>query len=186
MLSAMTETSRTAEMPVGIVIRRAPGVTRWQREVWRLAGVIPFAPVADWRPMRVAGDVAEFHAATLMLVLHRKDTDSLIQNLTSRTPSVWAALRGAGRPEPVLVTASPFEASFHEIDAEDRVEKVGMPPAMMEWIEAFVAAHHVDEPFVKRRRDRHAEEEAQEGIGDGRIAQEADVWRSPASLRSRK
>ena len=182
---AMTEAPRTAEMPVGVLIRRAPGVTRWQREVWTLSGIVPRAPVASWRPVRSAGAVAEFHAATLTMVLHRKDTDSLIQNLTSRAPSVWVALRGAGRPEPVLVTASPFEASFHEIDAEDRVAKVAMPPGMVGWVEAFVAAHHVETPFVKRRRDRREEGEAQEGIGDARIAQDADVWRVPASRRDR-
>lgn len=68
------------------------------------------------------------------------------------------------------MTASPFEASFHEIDAEDRVAKVAMPPAIPEWVKVFVAAHHVDTPFVKRRRDRHAEGNAQDGIGDARIA----------------
>ena len=182
----MVDAPRTAEMPVGIVMRRTPGVTRWQREVWRLAGVIPFAPAASWRPMRADGEVAEYHAATLTLELHRKDTDSLIQNMTSRAPSVYVALRGGGRPDPVLVTASPFEASFREIDAEDRVEKVAMPPAIGEWVEAFVAAHHVEAPFVKRRRDRREEGDAADGIGDARIAQGADVWRNPASLRGRR
>ncbi len=177
---------RTAEMPVGVLIRRAPGATRWQAEVWSLSGVVPHAPVASWRLLREAGAVAEFHATTLTLVLHRRDTDSLIQNVTSRAPSVWVGLRGAGRPEPSLVTASPFEASFREIDAEDRVERVAMPAAMRDWVEAFVAAHHVDEPFMKRRRVGDRTGPAQDGIGDARIAQGADVWRVPASLRTRK
>ena len=62
-----------------------------------------------------------------------------MQNLTSAQPSVWVALRGAGRPVPALVTASPFEATFHEVDAEDRIEKVAMPAAMLDWVETFVA-----------------------------------------------
>ncbi len=130
--------------------------------------------------------MAEYHAATRTLELHRKDTDSLIQNVTARVPSVWVALRGAGRPEVIKVTASPFEASFHEIDAEDRVGKVAMPPAMLEWVEAFIAAHHEDEPFIKRQRDKHRQGAAQDGVGDARIAQAADVWRTPQSLRGRK
>ncbi|WP_245624840.1 DUF3305 domain-containing protein [Jannaschia seosinensis] len=178
---------RTVSMPVGVILRVTPGVTRWQAEVWSLAGVIPFAPPAAWRVLREAGDVAEWHAATLALELHRSDTDSLVQNLAaSDVPSVWVALRGAGRPEPHRVTASPFEASFNEIDGEDRVEKVAMPPAMQEWVKAFVVAHHEDVPFVKRRRDRREEGDAQNGIGDARIRQGADVWRTPKSLRTRK
>ena len=182
----MSEAPKIAEMPVGILMRRSPGVTRWQREVWTLAGIIPQARPADWHLTREAGEVAEYHAATLTMQLHRKDTDSLILNVTAQVPSVWVALRGAGRPVPVKVTASPFEASFHEIDAEDRVEKVAMPPAMLEWVEAFIAAHHEDEPFIKRQRDKHRQGDAQDGIGDARIAQAADVWRNPQSLRARK
>lgn len=176
---------KIAGMPLGIVMRRAPGVTRWAKHVWTFAGVIPQAPPADWRPLRENGDVAEFHARTLTVQMHRKDTDSLVQNLTSAQPSVWVALRGAGRPDPVLATVSPFEASFHDVDADDRIEKVTMPPGMVDWVETFVALHHVDDPFVKRRRDKHPEGDAQDGKGDARIAQGADVWRTPRSLRSR-
>lgn len=182
----MSQAPKIVEMPVGVVMRRSPGVTRWIAHVWTLAGIVPRAPAADWRMTRTDGDVIEYHAATLTLQLHRKDTDSLVQNLTSQVPSVWVGLRGGGRPDPVLVTASPFEASFHEIDAEDRVEKVAMPAGMIEWVEAFVALHHQDEPFVKRRRDKHRQGDAQDGIGDARITQPADVWRTPQSLRARK
>lgn len=80
---------RSAEMPVGILIRRVPGVTRWQREVWTCSGVMPGSGTAVWRMLSEMGEVAGFHAATLTMMLHRKDTDSLIQNLTSREPFVW-------------------------------------------------------------------------------------------------
>ncbi|MEM8849639.1 MAG: DUF3305 domain-containing protein [Pseudomonadota bacterium] len=177
---------RTAEMNVGVVLRRAPGVTRWQKEVWSLAGVIPHAPPAEGRVLLDDGDVIEVHAATLTLELHRKETEALVQNLSAQVPSVWVGLRGAGRPEPVSVTASPFEAGCYDIDDEDRVEKVAMPPVMHKWIAAFIATHHVDEKFVKRRRDKHREGAKQDGIGDARIAQGADVWRNPASMRGRR
>ncbi|WP_235962744.1 DUF3305 domain-containing protein [Jannaschia marina] len=181
-----TDAPKTAEMPVGILMRRRPGVTRWAAEIWTLSGVLPHAPPADWRSLRAEGDSEEFHAATLPLLLHRKDTDSLVQNLTSHQPSLWVALRGAGRPTPALVTASPFEASEYEVDAEDRIDKVAMPPGMVEWVETFVALHHEDVPFVKRKRDRLHAGAAEAGKGDARIAQGADVWRTPQSLRDRK
>ena len=183
----MTDTApKIVEMPVGIVMRRAPGVTRWVAQVWSFAGIIPHAPPADWTLLRTEGDVADFHAATLTVKMHRRDTDSLVQNLTSVQPSIWVALRGLARPQPALVTVSPFEASFHDVDAEDRIEKIAMPAGMVTWVETFVALHHEDDPFVKRRRDRREDGAAQDGIGDERIAQGADIWRTPRSLRARK
>jgi hypothetical protein len=141
--------------------------------------------------LREDGATLEIHAATLTLELHRKETDALVQNLSAQVPSVWVGLRTGdalpgARPVPVAVTASPFEAGCHDIDEEDRVEKVAMPEGMRAWIAAFVAAHHVDERFVKRRRDKLREGAAEDGRGDARIAQVADVWRNPASLRSRR
>jgi hypothetical protein len=179
---------RTVEMQMGVVLRRAPGVTRWQREVWSLAGVIEHAPPVgpEGRLLREAGEVAEFHAATLTLEMHRKDTDSLIQNLSAQVPAVWVALRGTGRPTPVAAMVSPFEASFYEVDGEDRVEKVAMPEGMKAWVADFVARHHVEEKFIKRRRDKLHEGERQDGIGDARIEQPVDVWRTPQSKRARR
>ncbi len=177
---------RTAEMDVGVVLRRTPGVTRWQKQVWSLAGVIPFAPEANGRVLRDSDDVLEVHAATRPLILHRKETEALVQNLSAQVPSLWVAMRGTGQPDIVTVTASPFEAGCHDIDDEDRVEKVAMPAGIRDWIEAFVARHHVDEPFIKRRRDKLREGAKQDGIGDARIPQGADVWRTPSSLRGRK
>jgi hypothetical protein len=177
---------KTAEMKVGVVLRRAPGVTRWQKEVWSLAGILPHAPPAEGAVLREVGPVLEVHAATLRLELHRKETEALVQNLSAQVPAVWIALRGTGRPLPVAVTVSPFEAGCYDIDDEDRIEKVAMPEGMRAWVEAFVAAHHVHEPFVKRQRDKHRKGARQDGVGDARIVQGADVWRNPASLRGRR
>jgi hypothetical protein len=179
---------RTAEMQVGVVLRRTPGVTRWQREVWSLAGVIEHAPPVgpDGRILREEGETLEVHAATLTLELHRKETEGLVQNLSAQVPSVWVALRGTGRPTAASVTVSPFEAGCYDIDDEDRIEKVAMPEGMRAWIGTCVASHHVDEKFIKRQRDKHREGARQDGIGDARIAQGADVWRNPQSLRTRR
>ena len=35
------------------------------------------------------------------------------------------------------------------------VGTVAMPDALIELLEAFVAEHHVEEPFVKRQRQKH-------------------------------
>ena len=38
---------KTAELQVGVVIRKQPGVTRWAKWVWRAVGVLPGAGPAD-------------------------------------------------------------------------------------------------------------------------------------------
>ena len=83
------------------------------------------------------------------------------------------------------VTASPFDAQDYADNGEDIVEPVPMPDTLVAWLSAFVGQHHVDQEFVKRRRDRVAVEAVEDGKGDARVPQRADVYRSPASLRQR-
>jgi Protein of unknown function (DUF3305) len=52
---------------------------------------------------------------------------------------------------PFLVTASPYEAEGY-MEGEDLVEAVPMPQGLLAWVQAFVERHHVDQPFVKRKR----------------------------------
>lgn len=174
-------------MPLGVVLRRAPGVTRWVRTSWRLGGVIPFAAPASGRVLREEGEVREVHAATLPLTLHRADAEAYRQGLSARVPRVWCVLRpGADAPRPFAVTVSPFEAQDYGDGAEDMLQVVAMPDALRAWVEAFTFAHHEAEAFRKRRRTPRDEGAAQDGIGDARVAQPADVWRSPASIRARR
>jgi len=62
--------------PLGIVLRRAPGVTRWADWTWTAAAVLPGAGPADWRELRREGAAVEYHAATLTLELHGAETDA--------------------------------------------------------------------------------------------------------------
>ncbi len=53
-----------------------------------------------------------------------------------------------------LVTADPAEGEALTEPGAEIVEAVPMPAAIQEWLAAFVEAHHVERPFVKRKRDR--------------------------------
>lgn len=184
----MEDIERHATMPLGVVLRSRPGVTRWAARSWRATAVLPGAGPADWREIRREGEVAEFHAATAPLTLHRSETEAYVHNLRAREPSVYVVMRPrAGEPplEVALVTASPYDAQDYCDSGEEVVERVPMPPALLAWVGAFVDRHHVEEAFVKRRRDRKDVDLVEDGIGDGRIAQAADVYRSPASRRAR-
>ena len=50
-------------IPLGVVVRRTPGVTRWAKYAWQVSAVLPGAADADWKVLRTEGDVTEFHAA---------------------------------------------------------------------------------------------------------------------------
>jgi hypothetical protein len=54
-----------------------------------------------------------------------------------------------------IVTADPAEAeAIAGLGNDEIVDTVPMPPAIEDAIAAFVAEHHVERPFVKRKRDR--------------------------------
>lgn len=169
-------------MPIGIVLRRSPGVTRWADVVWRATGILPGADEADWKLLRQEGESAEYHAATLPLTLYRSDTEAYVHGLAAKVPCLFVVCRETGvkdRPlEVVLVTASPYEAQDYCDGGEELVEKIAMTPGILNWVRAYVAEHHEEEAFVKRRRDKQRMPH-QDGVGDPRISQATDVYRAP-------
>ena len=175
-------------MPTGVVIRRSSGVTRWARWAWRATDILPGAGPADWKVLRQDGDVTLYHAATRTVWLYPSDTEAYAHELQTREPSVYVILRHVdGRPsaplDVVMITASPYEAQDYADSGEELVEKVAMPAAMLAWVTDFVAQHHTEEAFIKRRRDRQRVDAVQDGIGDPRISQTTDVYRAPTSRR---
>lgn len=175
-------------MPVGVVIRRRPGVTRWAAWHWSAVAILPGAGQADWHEMRREGDVIEYHAATRMLELHGAETEAYLHALSFDVPSLFVVMRQAGGDFPLdvlLVTASAYEAQDYTDSGEEIVERVPMPHGLAAWIRAFVDEFHHEEVFVKRQRDRKRVDLVEDGIGDARISQATDVYRSPSARRRR-
>jgi hypothetical protein len=52
------------------------------------------------------------------------------------------------------VTVDPGEAHVHADAGNDLLEALPMPPALRAAVAAFVATHHREQVFHKRRRDR--------------------------------
>jgi len=104
--------------------------------------------------------LVRYHAATLNLNLHRKDTEALIINLMQDQPELYVVLQeneDASSEFPYLphvVSASSYDAQDFDDAGDDIVEKVAMPEAVAAVIQAFVEEHHVEEKFIKRRRDK--------------------------------
>lgn len=181
---------REAHISLGVVIRKQPGVTRWAKWVWRAVAVLPGAGPAEWHEMRRDGEAVEYHAATVPLSVHRKETEGYRVSLSTTPPSVYVIMRPTEDPEAehelevFKVTASAFEAQDYLDSGEEVVEPVPMPPQLIAWLSSFVEVHHEEEAFIKRKRRNWKEDQVEDGRGDARIRQEADVYRSPNSKRT--
>lgn len=190
--AGFTRSTRVVSMPLGVVLLRRPGVTRWAKWSWKASAVLPGAGPADWQILREEGDNTEFHAATMPLELHRADVEAYRVSLTMDPPSVFVVLRedddpGARYPYKVhAVTASAYEAQDYLDSGEELVEPVPMPAGLIAWVREFTDTHFVEEPFIKRKRDKKRVDLIEDGVGDARIRQEADVYRAPGAQKPRR
>jgi hypothetical protein len=172
-------------MPIGVVVRKTPGVTKWAKWNWQAVAVLPGASQADWKEMRRENDAIEYHAGTLPLELFRSDTEAYLTGLSCEKPALYVVMRNAGSDdelsdiELVLITASPYEAQDYMDSGEEVVEPIPMPVGVIAWVADFIEAHHEDEVFIKRRRDKKRIDQSEDGIGDPRIKQTTDVYRAP-------
>jgi hypothetical protein len=177
---------KVVSIPVGVVLRRRPGVTRWAKWSWSAVALIPNAGPGRFRVLRQDGDVTEFHAATVSIELHRAEVESYRISLMMKPPSVFVVLNkgaDAGNEHGIdvqLVTASADQGQNYQDSGEVIVEPVEMPESLIAAIKSFCDAHYREVPFVKRKRDRQRVDLVEDGIGDPRIRQTADVYRSPA------
>jgi hypothetical protein len=153
--------SREISIPLGIVVEKRKSSHPWADWDWRPVSVILNAPAGvEWQEMMRGDDRIQYHAGTLVLTLHRKDTEALRANLMLPEPELYVALQeneeddDGGFPySPYVVTASPYEAQDLSDADLGIVEKVAMPEALAALITAFVEEHHVEQEFIKRKRD---------------------------------
>jgi uncharacterized protein DUF3305 len=155
---------RVLSILLGVVIARDRIDHPWQEYAWRPVSVFLNAPeVGEWRELRRDARSTHYHAATLPLELHAKETIGYVANLDTGAPLVYVVLReksGGGPPmEVAVITASPYDAEVYGYDGSEIVGGVAMPEPLVELLEAFVAEHHVEEKFVKRQRQKHHREE---------------------------
>ncbi len=149
---------KSIRIPVGVLAERRPGVTKWAEEVWRVVEVLEDAPpVPAWTKLREEGGRSLFFAGTAEVVLHPTDTSNYKHNIEAAQPLVWVALRPAATEAGFVlqtVTVDPGEAHLHADTGNDLVEALPMPPGLRAITTAYVAEHHVEHAFYKRKRDR--------------------------------
>ena len=152
---------REVSIPLGIVVEKRKSSHPWANWIWKPVSVVVNAPAdSRWVEMMRSGDSIRYHAGTLLLTLHRKDTEALRANLMLPAPELYVVLQededaGSDFPyAPHAVTASAYDAQDMMDAGDDIVEKVPMPEAVAAFIQAFVEEHHVEEEFIKRKRDK--------------------------------
>jgi Protein of unknown function (DUF3305) len=143
---------------IGVVVERRKADSPWIDFTWRPVTALPGAPAAaPWTQLSVAGDTATFFVGSVVVALYRSETAHYRDNLASGAPALWVALRPTGVEPPfdlIAVTADPAEGEGYTQNGDHLVEPVPMPDSVRAQVEAFVAEHHVERPFVKRKRDR--------------------------------
>lgn len=147
-----------SRMCLGVVVERRKAASPWVDYNWRPVAVLPGRPETEpWSVLVTDGDATTFYAGAADLSLYRTEADRYRDNLASDAPSLWVALRPTGVEPPfrvVAVTADPAEGESFTQAGDDLVGAVPIPAAVRGMLEAFIAEHHVAQPFFKRERDR--------------------------------
>jgi hypothetical protein len=143
---------------VGIVVERSKSASQWSDFLWRpLRALIGSPATPPWTKLSDDGERATFFAGTATIELHRTETANYRGNLMNDDPLLWVVLRPSEAEMPydlLTVTADPAEGEAMTEAGNDLVETVPMPKAIQEAVADFVAEHHVERAFSKRKRDR--------------------------------
>ena len=143
-----------ASISVGVVVERRKAKSPWADYLWRPISVLAGIPAVEpWTLINNDTDVAVFYAGQATIELHRTETVYYRQNLTSGAPMLWVVMRPTETGiELAAVTADPAEGEALTDAGHNIVETVSMPGSIAATIEEFIVAHHVEQPFIKRRR----------------------------------
>ena len=149
-----------ARIVVGVVVERRKAKSPWLDFLWRPVSVLVGTPsAAPWTRISDEGEATTFYAGEATIDLHRTETANYRQNLSSGMPALWVVLRpklaNSASPafELLMVTADPTEGEALTDAGNNLVATVPMPAAIIEIIDSFIAEHHVERTFSKRKRD---------------------------------
>jgi hypothetical protein len=166
----MASAAAAERMTVGIVLEHRRIDHPWQADRWRLVDVLPGKPVAEpWTVLAEGDGWRRCYAGAVELELFRGETASYRDNLASSRPALYVVLRRSTGESGIAVreaTVDPGEIEAHADAGDDLIEALPLPAPIAAWVRAFVARHHVERAFYKRRRDRADTE----SLARGRVA----------------
>jgi hypothetical protein len=151
----------TTSLTVGVVVERRRASSPWIDVLWVPVAVLAGAPeLPPFTSLGASATGERLYAGSFPMELHRTDTATYRDNLYTGAPRIWVALRLVeDRVAVVGVTPDPAEGESYTEAGSDIVDTVPMPAEIETLLAAFIAAHHVERAFVKRRRRRWASDE---------------------------
>jgi Protein of unknown function (DUF3305) len=174
----------TLMLEVGLVLERRKATSPWLDLIWEAHAVLAEPAAAEpGAPLGRNGEGELIYAGRHALKAHTTETAHYRDNLNSGQPMVWVVMRpqaDSAMPEIVALTCDPSEGEGYSQTGWDLVQAVPMPEPVAAALAAFVAEHHVERAFIKRKRDR-ADPEA---LALHRRGPEADRQRRAAEERS--
>jgi hypothetical protein len=134
-------------------VSRAP-VSRWATRGFAPSSALDNMPaIQAGTRLTPPGDVETWYVGPAEVMLHSGETGHYRDNLQAVRPRLWIALkRGGATPELVIATVDPYEGEALAGDDGLIVEAVELPPCLADAMRAFIAAHHVERVFEKRKR----------------------------------
>jgi hypothetical protein len=155
----MSRVEPLIRIPVGVVAERRRAKSAWAEFVWRPAAILPGVPeTPPWTVLDANKDTMTFYVGAVEISLYRTDCAGYRDNLRGGTPTLWVTLQPTANTEHPYeiggVTADPGEGEAYSENTGNLVEALQMPDVVRDIVARFVAEHHVDRPFIKRRRDR--------------------------------
>jgi uncharacterized protein DUF3305 len=146
------------QIPVGVVVERHKATSPWLDFVCRPVSVLAGVPAAaPWTVIAAEANVTTFYAGEAAIELHRTETANYRDNLASGSPLLWVVLRPTTAEagfDLLMVTADPAEGEAMTGAGNDLVDTVPMPDSIRDTVARFIAEHHVERAFFKRKRDR--------------------------------
>lgn len=144
-----------AQIPIGVVVARRKAASKWIDYTWQPVSILVGQPdTTPWTKLSDDGDTAMFYAGSALFELYRSETANYRDNLTGDN-ALWVVLRPSVSEFPydlAKVTADPSEGEAYASVGDNIVESLPMPERLRELVAAFIAEHHVERPFFKRKR----------------------------------
>ena len=141
---------------VAVLMEREQAPNQWEAWRFRIADVVPdeggFGDAP--RMLRDDGKTAQFLHPGLPVTLFTDEAEGYYLNLSTAAP-VWFVMWRVADDDPSQARPEMVTLSYNEaarlLDAQERVDNVALPPALIEWLGEFTQLHYKPEPKKRRR-----------------------------------
>lgn len=159
---------QTLGFNVTVVMERYPTQSRWQPRQWRAIEVLPDeGTLAAPTILDSAFDMMRVAHPGFMLEIFRDEGEGYYLNIHAPEPAIFVVWRLSESAADASLEAVPhsltlsYNEAARRMDAQEKVDRVPMPPELLETLHEWVAANY--EPPKKKQRIRPASFQSKDG-----------------------